>query len=321
MEDPVQQKLQEIPSTNACTVVASSPASPSTSHPEEHTDSTEDKPGIEQPQFPYLDIQSLTEDEKHALYGRLTNEYKDINSSYARLNIDIRNSLQTRGVTPGQLADVLMELSAFPLKVKDTDKPLLEDCFDEIEDATSIHDIFKILRPYGSFFDCHIIKHIVNSTLCTYEDRNKLQRYLSELDDYCQRNVFECQHFASPDPKFPKLILKVDSLVSKSFSMKSLDAFSANVAKTFGISRHTLRLCSVDEGCVQLTYQIPQSVVDRIFPLSPEQEEAPNSLGWKYKLSSSQTKKIKVSSSALWLQWFIQKHCFKTSTMSCRWRT
>ena len=292
---------------DACTIVASSPLPPPTSHPKEYTDSTGDKTGIEKPLFPYLDMQSLTEDERHALYGRLTNEYKDITSSYARLNIDIRNSLQARGVTPGQLADVLMELSAFPLKVKDATKPLLEDCLDEIEEVTSIQGVFKILRPYGSFFDCHIVKHIVNSGLCTNEDRSKLQRYLSELDDYCRRNVFECQYFASTDPKFPKLILKVDSLVSKSFSMKALDAFSADIAKSLGLSRHTLRVCSVDEGCIQLTYQIPQSVVGKIFPLSPVQEEALKTLGlsnltcekWLYNLSALQAQKRKVCSCLL----------------------
>ena len=296
VKDPVQHNAQEIPSMDAHTTVASSPLQPPSSSPTERTDSAGDKSDVEQPLFRYLNTENLTEDERHGLYGRLTNEYKDITSSYARLSIDIRKSLQTRGVTPGQLADVLMELSAFPLKVKDSSKPLLEDCFDEIEDAETIQGIFKILRPYGSFFDCHIIKHIVNSILCTNDDRARLRRYLSELDDYCRRNVFECQHFASIDPKFPKLVLKVDNLVSKSFSMKAIDAFTANVAKTFGLSRHTLRLCSVDEGCIQLTYQIPQSVVDKVFPLSPKQEEAHKSLGWKYKLSSSQTSKIKVCS-------------------------
>ena len=272
-------------------------------HPEERMDSAGDKQGPEKPLFPYLNTESLTEDERRTLCGRLTNEYKRITGSYATLNQDIRTSLQARSVTPSQLASILMELCAFPLKIKDSSKPLLEDCLDKIEAAKSIHEVFKILRPYGSFFDCHIIKHIVNSELCTDEDRGKLHKYLSELDDYCRRNVFECPHFASSDAKFPKLMIKVDDLVSTNFTMKALDAFSADVAETLELSRHTLRVCSVDEGCIQLTYQIVQSIVDRVFPLTPQQENALKSLGlssltcgriWEYNLSASQAQKRKV---------------------------
>ena len=288
---------------NVSNFVSSSSPPPSSCHPEENTDSTGDKLSVEKPLYPYLNTEGLTEDEKRTLCGRLTNEYKRITSSYATLNQDIRNSLQTRGVTPGQLASMLMELSAFPLKIRDSSKPLLEDCVDEIEAAKSVQDVFKILRPYGSFFDCHIIKHIVNSELCTDRDRDKLHGYLSKLDNYCQRNVFECLHFASSDAKFPKLMIKVDDIVSANFTMKALDAFSADVAETLKLSRHTLRVCSVQEGCILLTYQISRSIVDEIFPLNPEQEKALKSLGlssltcgqrWKYNLGASQAQKRKV---------------------------
>ena len=277
--------------------VVVTPSPPPPCHPEES------KLGPEKPLFPYLNTKSLTEDERRTLCGRLTNEYKRITGSYATLNQGIRNSLQMRCVTPSQLASVLMDLSAFPLKIKDSSKPLLEDCLDKVEAAKSIHEVFKILRPYGSFFDCHIVKHIVNSELCTDEDRGKLHKYISELENYCQRNVFECPHFASSDAKFPKLMIKVDDLVSTNFTMKALDAFSADVAEILELSRHTLRVCSVDEGCIQLTYQIAQSVVDKIFPLTPKQEKALKSLGlssltcdqmWEYDLSASQAQKSKV---------------------------
>lgn len=258
----------------------------------------------EEPLYPYLNVESLTEDERHALYGRLTIQYKRISSSYAKLNQDIRTSLTTRNITPSEVANVLMELSAFPLRVHDSSEPLLEDCLEKIEAATSIQAVFKILRPYGSFFDCHIIKHIVNSDLCTDGDRSKLKIYLTQLDDYCRRNVFECPHIASSDSSFPKLMLKVDDIVPKSFTMKSLDAFSAEVAETLNLNRHTLRVCSAEEGCVRLTYQISKFIVEKIFPLGPMQQKTLRSkLGisklmcgstWMYDLSVSEAQKQKV---------------------------
>ena len=280
--------------------MASSTSQPPLSCHSEYHDHVVKESG-EKPLYSYLDMEGLTEDEKRNLRGRLTNEYKQISSSYSKLNQDIRSSLTRRGITPNQLASVLMELSAFSLR--DSNKPLLEDCLDKIEAATSIQAVFKILRPYGSFFDCHVVKHIVNSELCTDEDRSKLQRYQKELDGYCRRNVFECPLIASSDPKFPKLVIKVDDIVSKNFTMKALDAFSVDVAQALKLSRHTLRVCSVDEGCLQLTYQISRFLVDMIFPLTPKQEEDLKSFRtlrltcgrrWNYNWSVSQAQKTKV---------------------------
>ena len=299
LQPSVQPKSHDVQNTS----MLASTSLPPPDHPKERVDSTGDKLSSEKPLFPYLNTESLTEDERRTLCGRLTNEYKRITGSYATLSQDIRTSLQSRSITPSQLASILMELSAFPLKIKDSSKPLLEDCLDKIEAAKSVHEVFKILRPYGSFFDCHIIKHIVSSELCTDEDRDKLKKYLNELDDYCRRNVFECPHFASSDAKFPKLMIKVDDLVSTNFTMKALDAFSADVAETLELSRHTLRVCSVDEGCIQLTYQIAQPAVGGIFPLTPKQQKALKSMGlsslicgqmWEYNLSASQAQKSKV---------------------------
>ena len=261
------QSCDEVPFTVA--LFSPSHSSPPSHHEDHDADVQESG---EKPLFPYLDLAGLEEDDRRTLCGRLTNEYKKIISSYSKLNTDIRFSLTKRNVKPSQLANVLMELSAFPLRIRDGNKPLLEDCFEKIETAESIQAVFKILRPYGSFFDCHIIKHIVNSELCTDEDRCKLEKYLGELDGYCRRNVFECPHIASSDSKFPKLVVKVDDIVSKSFTMKALDAFSAQIAESLKLSRHTLRVCSVEEGCLQITYQLSPFVVDEIFPLTPEQQ-------------------------------------------------
>ena len=228
--------------------------------------------------YHYLDTKGLTELELNNLQGRLTNEYKHITSRYSTLYRDIHSSLSKRGVSPKQLAGVLIGLSAFAVRRSHSKKPLLEDCLDEIEHAEDNQAVFKILHPYGSFFDCHVIKHIVNSELCTTDDKQKLQEYLSELDAYCQRNIFECPHYSSTDQKFTSLVVKVDDIVTTKFTMKALHAFCAKIAETLTINEHTLRLCSVEEGCFQLKCQIPPFIKQEIFPLSHHQEERLKSL-------------------------------------------
>lgn len=221
-----------------------------------------------------LDTRGMSESERSSLRGRLTNDYKKINSEYSMLNRSIRKSLRDRKVTPQQLGETLMEINAFALCARDKSKPLLADRFEEIDNAKCIDQVFKILRPYGSFFDCYVIKHIVESELCTEEDRENLRRYMQKLQEYCQRHIYECPHFASStdDQKFRTLVMKMDEDIAKSFTIKALDAFRDELAITLNLKPHTLHLCSVEKGCLQLTFQVPAFVKEEIFPLSNEQK-------------------------------------------------
>ena len=227
-----------------------------------------------------LDFKKMTDDDQQSLMGRLTRDYKCITGSYSKLILYVIQSLKTQAVTPKQLSTVLMNLSAFPVqKHKPAALPLLTDNLETIRESENVDDVFYILRSYGSFFDCHVIKHIVHSSLCTDEDREELQKYENELDVYCRRSVFECPHIESLDPKFQSFVMKVDDVVLNSLEMKAIHAFRVELAEACGLEPHTLRLCSVEEGCLQLTFQIPPCVVDFVCPLTADQQLALKGLG------------------------------------------
>ena len=228
--------------------------------------------------YKYLDLEKMTDLEQRTLKGRLTNDYKRITCFHSELNQHVIQSLKDRAITPKQLSRVLMNLCAFRVQKHDV-RPLLADNLDNIRDAEEVDDVFYILRSYGSFFDCHVIKHIVNSNLCTDGDRDELAKYEKELDTYCQRSVFECPHIENPDPNFQSFVMKVDDVVLKSSEMKAIDAFRVKLAEACGLEGHTLRLCSVEMGCLQLTFQIPPFVADSLFPLTDELKIALRDLG------------------------------------------
>ena len=230
--------------------------------------------------YRFLDVKNLSEDEQHQLKGRLTKEYKEIHSRFARFTESLRLSLSSRDITPKQMFMVLMDLNAFAVRKKDSNKSVLEDCCDDIKDAENIFDVFCLLRPYYSFFDCHVIKHIVESpSLCTNDDRKGLAGYLAELEVFCKRNVFECPHIANCDDQLRTLVMKVHDTIVKTFTIEAIDEFRAKLAEALGLEGHTLLLRSVEKGCLQLTFQIPQFVMSTIFPLSSEEERRLKMLG------------------------------------------
>ena len=199
-------------------------------------------------------------------------------------------SLIYQEVPVKMLARVLRDLRAF--QPSECDSPLLRDRFDAIKAAEDIDDVFDILAEYVSFFSFHITEHIVEN-LGTKDDKKLLAEYKAELEEYCKRNIFECPSYSTPKLGVANLVMKVEGI--EKYNLKHLAELISHVSKVLSVSQHTLQLCSVEKGCVQLNFQTPHFVKESIFPLTAEQREAFAQRaiilvmceGWTYKVSQS----------------------------------
>lgn len=238
--------------------------------------------------FPYLQTQGLNHGEVMILKGRLYNEFQLMTRAFSKFNFSICMSLIYREVPVKMLARVLRDLRAF--QPSECDSPLLRDRFEAIKGAEDIDEVFDILAEYVSFFSFHITEHIVES-LGTKEDKKLLADYKGELEEYCKRNIFECPSYSTPKPGVADLVMKVEGI--ERYNLKHLAELISHVSKVLSVSQHTLQLCSVEKGCVQLNFQIPHFVKDKIFPLTTEQKRAFEKKeiisvrceGWTYKVS------------------------------------
>ena len=73
--------------------------------------------------------------------------------------------------------------------------------------------------------------------------------------------------------------MKVDSQYDN-YTVTEIEEFRRKLIKLLRVSSQgILRLCQVDKGCVQLTFQMPLFVQQEIFPLSGEQERSLAAMG------------------------------------------
>ena len=96
------------------------------------------------------------------------------------------------------------------------------------------------------------------------------------FNEYSKRRIYECPSVYGSMSKadHAELVLKLDS-VYEDFTVKELKNFEYRLSRIFCVSpQSVLRLCQVEEGCVQLTFQVPSFVQQEVFPLSTEQEKA-----------------------------------------------
>ena len=225
--------------------------------------------------FPYLKVSGLTPEQQEGLKIRLCVESEDIVHKFGHLHSRVYESLCERNVPVEKLVTHLLSLGAFDPVHKESQKPALQTFFQELRNAKSIEDVVYIIRDCISFFNYHVIEHIVNE-LGTDQDRVELQTYEKEFDEYSKRRVYECppDYGSKSDADHADLVVKVDS-VYEDFTVKELKKFQYRLSRIFCVSpQSVLCLCRVEEGCLQLIFQVPSFVQQEIFPLSSAQESA-----------------------------------------------
>ena len=225
--------------------------------------------------FPFLKVSGLTHEQQQKLKSRLRVESQEIMFKFQQLFSRVYKSLCERKVTVDTLVTHLLLLGALDPVHKGSQKPLLNTFSKELWNAGSIEKVLYIISDYFSFFNYHVIEHIVNE-LGTDQDRVELQNYKKDFQQYSKRRIYECPTVYGPmsSVDHADLVFKVDS-VHEEFTVEELKSFEYRLSATLHVSpQSVLRLCQVEEGCLQLTFQVPSFVEQEIFPLSTEQKSA-----------------------------------------------
>ena len=230
--------------------------------------------------FPYLDLSGLTHEQQQELRGKLWSESRDIMIQFQELVSATIKSFKRRRVPLDELVSHVMTLGAFDPVFKESQMPVFRFCFNELKAADTIPKVFVILNDYFSFFNYHIIEHIIKE-LGTKKDKAKLQRYIEDFNQYAKRRIFECLPEFGPvtDADHADVFVKLDSQYDN-YTVIQIEGFRRKLSKILHLSSQgILRLCRVDKGCFQLMFQMPSFLKHEIFPLSKIQENTLAALG------------------------------------------
>ena len=220
----------------------------------------------------------LTDKQQEDFMERLTFESQRIMMQFQELVSATMESLIRQNVSLDRLVAHIMTLGAFdPVYIK-PQLPLFHDRHNELKAADTIPKIFLILKDYFSFFNYDIIEHIIN-VLGRGEDKANLQKYKNQFDHYVRRRIFQCGPHLESETDHPNIYVKLDSRYDN-YTGAEIKRFCRKLSETLHVSsKGIMHLCQVDEGCIQLTFQVPSFVQEKVFPLSKEQEKALAAMG------------------------------------------
>ena len=250
--------------------------------------SVEGCPKKQNRQFPFLITSHLSTHERIDLEARLNSETRKIIVAYSNFTVGIRDSLDGR-VDICKVKDSVLSLEAFRnnIGVKLLD---IQD-YQKIQAATSVSEVFTILRSYISFFNYQIVEILINQ-YGTDKDRDNLSKYVCKLTDFCKRSVFEIpsKFFHSESrPAAKVLVLKcTEDITTLGDTKRIRDSF----ADVLGLQPSALQLESIKEGCVELHFIISPAIADQIVPLFSSKESYFKEIGISAISINSQTQTV-----------------------------
>ena len=177
------------------------------------------------PQFPFLDTSQLDDQEKDVLEMKLNDDFKNIESAFGELCVEISSSKLTIDKI------VIFLLSKTVFRTEDTLRT-------ELSRATSMVDILKVIcGRLISFFNYEILEEIINK-YGSPADKEKLTDYLLKFNDYCKHNVFEV-----PQSKFHPSMSKNKC---SCFALKYTQEAPITVGQTKTACRNIANILTVD---------------------------------------------------------------------------
>ena len=194
--------------------------------------------------FPYLDLSGLTHEQQQELEERLRFESQQIMMQFQKLVSTTIKSFQRRRVPLDDLVSLIMTLGAFDPVFKESQVPVFQHYFEELKAADTIPKVFMVLNDYFSFFNYHIIEHIIKE-LGTEENKVALLRYKEDFNQYAKRRIFECLPEFGPvsDADHADVFVIVDSSYDN-YTVAQIEEFRRKLSN---ILRHSsqgiLRLC------------------------------------------------------------------------------
>ena len=245
-------------------------------------------PSLEDSEFPnFFFPKKLRTSEFRLLKWKLVKASQKIVQKFASLERNTISMLKEKEVPLDEVKNYVLTLGVHVMHNESVykDKPLLLQERAKIEAVKDFGSLFFILKGYYSWFSFSIIEALREDFLFHEGagDDERLNKYKIEFHDYCRRRIYECpksmfSNLHSED--FVPLSLKVDDDFNM-YSLVRVMEFQSSISEILGLSKYTLQLCDVADGCITVVFRIP-SWLATVITISSEQQQELKCFGVKW---------------------------------------
>ena len=232
------------------------------------------------PSSPISPSIALSPEQKQRRYERVSSKSQEMIYKFQKLFTATRKSLRDEKVSVSELVSHLVCLGFVKPTFKDTGKPPLRHQLPKLETSETVDDVMSVVKDYCSFFNYQMLEHITEE-FGTPKDKDNLEAYKKDFEEYAQCCVIEGSMKVGEmsEDGFSNIFVTLDDSFDNC-TLSHLNEFKVRLRRALGISSDVnLKLCDIMYGSIKLTFQLPLSLRQDIFPLSPEQEASLAALG------------------------------------------
>lgn len=217
-------------------------------------------PGASNEPLPLLNYKFLKGNDGpcEKLRVQLAVESRHMLEEFTSFCVHVGDMLENRGVTTDRVRTVL--------QYRLGSKNIGETSMKRVTEATTIHSLLCTVEPFVSWFNYDLIA-LLAKELGGEEGSGLVAVYESKFQQYLQRLIFECPPFSSiksTPSQFEELAVKLDWNFEQ-VTIQDITIFKAKLCELLGKNNPSVFILkSVEEGCVLLTWLVPESIVDYI---------------------------------------------------------
>lgn len=240
---------------------------------------------------------------KAALRSKVVKANNDIKIKFTKLVLDVYRIVSKKKVAVEEIRLGLLYLGCFKnsTETKCQQFPIISSS-GELSHTETVQSLIACLHQYSSWYNYSLIKFVATE-FGGEEGVIVMDDYVKNLTLYCEKIVaFQCPEFSLANglpPGYDQLLVKVD-WDHISCTVQDVAIFQAELSSLLGLEPEVFILRSVAEGCVLVTWAVPQSITTHVVIESMRHQQALAKLNVLYIISAGKCidiKKVRVHES------------------------
>uniref|UniRef100_A0A1X7T0N2 Death domain-containing protein n=1 Tax=Amphimedon queenslandica TaxID=400682 RepID=A0A1X7T0N2_AMPQE len=175
-----------------------------------------------------------------------------------------------------EVIDFIQDYIALLLSPRFRKSQIINSIEKEFEHVKTMKQLFKALEKYISWFNFELVIKLVNTFITNDRDlQRKWSTYREKLKDYFKNNNTKAVQIAdsiefglSDVPGTKVMIAKV---ARDDYTLNDLYFFHKLIADALKVPEYDFYFCTIQNGCIELKYFIPDFLYSVLFPLTNQQ--------------------------------------------------
>uniref|UniRef100_A0A1X7SQ06 Uncharacterized protein n=1 Tax=Amphimedon queenslandica TaxID=400682 RepID=A0A1X7SQ06_AMPQE len=181
-----------------------------------------------------------------------------------------------RSIDVSEVVDFIQDYIALLLSPCSRKPQMIESIEKEFDHVKTMNQLFKVLRKYVSWFNFELVVKLVNTFITDERDlQRKWSTYREKLKDYFKNNntpavqIVDSIEFGLSDVPGTKVMIA--KVARDDYTLNDLYFFHKLIADALEVPEYDFYFCTIQNGCIELKYSIPDFLYFVLFPLSNQQ--------------------------------------------------